>query len=154
MPSRSFSLALALAGIAVGAHVIATIGTWLWQRASLTSTSQAIVSLAHDAGARNATASDAATSIALLYADARHRAGLHAPNDAMPVLARAAPALASLPTGALRTANWTGGAWTLELGPLDDATLLALAERISATGLTALHAKTASGIRMRVTPPS
>ena len=153
MQSRSFSVALALAGIAIGAHVIATIGTWLWQRASLARTSQAIVSLAHDAGARNATASDATTLIALLYADARHRAGLHAPTDAMPVLARAAPALASLPTGALRTANWTAGAWTLELGPLDDAALSALAERISGTGLTALHAKTERGVRMRVTSP-
>ncbi len=87
-----------------------------------------------------------------LHADARHRAGLDAPNDAMPLLARAAPALAALPSGALRTATWTGGAWTLELAPLDEATLSGFMQRIDAAGLSSLHAKTASGLRARVTP--
>ena len=145
-----YSFALGVAALALGLHVLAGLGTWAWQRASLARAEQALVPIAQQAGARNAVASDAAQSIRTLYADARHRAGLPTPNDAMPVLARAAPAFAALPAGALRIATWNAGAWTLELAPLDEAALSGFIQRIGAAGLSLLHARTASGIRARV----
>jgi hypothetical protein len=68
----------------------------------------------------------------------------------MPVLARAAPALAALPAGALKTATWSGGAWTLDFVPMDDAILAGLSVRLSNAGLAVLHARTASGVRARI----
>jgi hypothetical protein len=70
----------------------------------------------------------------------------------MPLLARAAPALAALPPGALRTATWTAGAWTLELAPLDETVLAGFMQRLAGAGLSSLQARTASGVRARVTP--
>lgn len=151
-PPRIHAFALTVAALALGLHALAAVGTWAWQRVALARAEQALVPIAQEAGARDAVAGDAAKSIAMLHADARHRAGLAAPNDAMPSLARAAPALAALPSGALRTATWTAGAWTLELAPLDEATLSEFMQRIGTAGLSSLHARTASGVRARVTP--
>jgi hypothetical protein len=149
---RRFAFALTMVALALGLHVLAAVGTWAWQRSVLARTEQAIVAIAQQAGARNADAGNAAASTAMLNADARHRAGLAAPNDAMPLLARAAPALAALPPGALRTATWTAGAWTLELAPLDETVLAGFMQRLAGVGLTSLHARTASGVRARLTP--
>ncbi len=55
---------------------------------------------------------DPAVAITRRYAEARHRAGLAAPADALPLLARAAPALAALPAGVLRTAAYSR--WPLD----------------------------------------
>ena len=88
--------------------------------------------------------------IAHLHADARHRAGRAAPSDAMTLLARAAPALAALPTGALRTATYGQGAWTIDLAQVDDAVLASLRDRAGSAGLTVVHATTASGVRARI----
>lgn len=150
--ARRYAFALTVAALALGLQVIAAVGTWAWQRMALARAEQALVPIAREAGARNADAGNAATTIATLHADARHRAGLDAPNDAMPLLARAAPALAALPAGSLRTATWTPGAWTLDLAPLDEGTLSGFMQRLAAAGLSSLHARTASGVRARVTP--
>jgi hypothetical protein len=149
---RRYAFALTLAALALCVHVLAAVASWAWQRAALARAEQSLVPVAREAGAPNAVAADASRAIATLHAEARHRAGLDAPNDAMTLLARAAPALAALPGGALRTATWTGGAWTFELGPLDEATLSGLVQRIDAAGLSSLHAKTGSGVRARITP--
>ena len=146
------AVAVALAACAIGFHLVAMLGTWTWQRVALSQAQHALVPLAAEAGASAPDAENAAREIARLHAEARHRAGLAAPADAMPVLARAAPALAALPAGALKTATWTGGAWTLELAPLDDASLGAFDTRLALAGLASLHAKTASGVRARIAP--
>jgi general secretion pathway protein L len=140
-------------GVAVGAlalHLIAAGGTLAWQRLALARAEQALVPLAREAGARDASATNASDAIDRQHAEARHRAGLSAPADAMPVLARAAPALATLPAGALKTATWSGGAWTLELAPMDDTIVASLSARLASAGLAVLHARTASGVRARV----
>jgi hypothetical protein len=140
---------LAAAGVL---HVAATLVTWGWSAVEIANVRRDLVPVAVQAGATGATPQTAAADIARVHAEARHRAGLAAPGDALPVLARAAPALAALPPGALKTATWNGGAWTLELAPLDDAALTALVERLADAGLAALHARTASGVRARVAP--
>jgi hypothetical protein len=144
--------ALALLGIALGVHVLATLGTWGFTHTRFANVQRDLVPIAQAAGAAAATPQTAAADIVRVHADARHRAGLAAPQDAMPVLARAAPALAALPTGALRTATWSAGAWTVDIAPLDDATLDAFVARLAGVGLSALHARTSSGVRARIAP--
>lgn len=145
-PSRRPSLAFALTLlIAAGAlHVAATAGTWAWRKLELGRTQAAIAEVARAAGA-----SDAA-ELARRHAAARHRAGNAVPQDAWPRLAQAAPALAALPTGALRTARYSGGAWTLELGAIDDAALAAFDARLRGAGLSGIAARSPSGVRVRI----
>jgi hypothetical protein len=137
--------ALGLGAAALVIHVLATFGTWVWGRLDLASADRRL-----NAIAREAAATDAA-SLARAHADARHRAGLDASQDAMPLLARAAPALAALPAGSMKAATYAAGAWTLELAPLDEATLAGLDQRLAAAGLSWLHAKSATGVRARIT---
>jgi type II secretion system protein L len=147
-----FAAALGLVGAALLLHVVATLATFGWSEVTIDNLARDLVPVAHRLGATAATPPTAAADIARLHAAARHRAGLPAPGDAMPLLARAAPALAALPHGALKTATFSAGAWTLELGALDDATLAALVERLRAAGLSPLYARTSAGVRARVTP--
>lgn len=146
---RRFAFAAVLLALALGLHALAALATWAWQHVALAREQQALVAIAEQAGAK-ADTSNAAATLATLHAAARHRAGLAADDDAMRILARAAPALAALPASALRTATWTGGAWTLELAPLDDAVLAGLVQRGAAAGLAVLHARTANGVRARL----
>ena len=78
-------------------------------------------------------------------------AGLAAPSDATPLLARAAPALAALPAGALKSATYTPGAWTLDLAKLDDGAVAALDRGFANAGLASLQATTPAGTRVRAT---
>ena len=133
-------------------HALAGLGTWIWQRMELSRAERELVTIARQAGAENVDGANAAATLATLHAGARHRAGRDAPIDAMPVFARAAPALAALPAGTLRTATWSGGAWTLELGTLDDNALEHLVVRTRSAGLAPLHARTANGVRLRLSP--
>ena len=148
--ANRYVAALAIAVAAIVLHLLAAGGTLAWQRFALARAETALVPRARDAGARDATEANAIDAITRLHAEARHRAGLDAPGDAMPVLARAAPALASLPAGMLKTATWSGGAWTLEFAPMDDIVVAGLAARLSSAGLGMLHARTASGVRARI----
>ena len=80
--------------------------------------------------------------------------GLAAPGDALPLLGQAAPALAELPRGALKSATYTDGAWTLELaqGGRRRARGASIA-RSRARGVAVLQAPTAAGVRMRLVAP-
>ena len=55
--------------------------------------------------------------------------------------------------GTLRRATYAGGAWTLELAPLDAAALGALDARLKAAGAPALAASSAAGVRLRIGGP-
>jgi len=68
----------------------------------------------------------------------------------MPLLARAAPALAALPAGSLKSATYRAGAWTVDLAPQDEAASAALRERLEGAGLHVVQAPTASGLRARI----
>jgi hypothetical protein len=136
--------ALALVALAAGLHLAATAATWGWRKVELARSERALEAIARELGAT------VPAGIARLHADARHRAGRAAPSDAMPLLARAAPALAALPAGALRTATYGQGAWTVELAQVDEAALASLRERAGGAGLTVVHAATAGGVRARI----
>jgi hypothetical protein len=116
---------------------------WQAQRELVATVRQAGVADAADARA-------AAAALAARFAEARHRAGLAAPADALPLLARAAPALALLPAGAIRSATYASGAWTIDLGKTDPAQAGAAERSLRLAGLSTLSATTAAGTRMRI----
>jgi len=136
--------ALALVVLAGGLHLAATAGTWGWRKLELARSERALEAIARELGVT------IPADIARVHADARHRSGRAAPSDALPLLARAAPSLAALPAGALRTATYAQGAWTIDLAKVDEAALAALRDGAGSAGLTVVHAPTASGFRARI----
>ncbi|MEO5765737.1 MAG: type II secretion system protein GspL [Casimicrobiaceae bacterium] len=143
--------AIALAAAALLLHVAATLAQWSWLKYDAWRSGRAIVAMAQGAGIADATTADAALrALARRDAQLRHRAALAAPADALPLLARAAPALATLPGASLKSATYSDGTWTFELAALDSATLASLDRRLQDAGLAALQAKTNGGHRMRV----
>jgi hypothetical protein len=149
---RLFKPALALVALAAVLHVAATAGTWVARRIELARAQQSLAQLAAQAGIRVGPDADAAAELARAYTGKRHDAGLTAPGDAVPLLARAAPTLAALPDAALRSAAYAGRAWTLELGSVDEATASRVLQAIATEGVPVVHARHANGVRLRVGP--
>lgn len=145
---RTFRIAIAICAAAIALHVGATISEWAWLNVEHWRAGRALSTLARGAGI--ADTQDPAAGLARLRADARHRAGLAAPTDALPMLARAAPALAALPAGALKTATFGDGHWTFDLVLPDANAGAALEQRLNAAGLSALQATRQGGLRVRV----
>jgi hypothetical protein len=87
------------------------------------------------------------------YAALRHAQDLPAPDDALPLLARATPALAALPAGAVKSATYADGHWTLDLARPDAAAIADLDARLRAAGMPALVAPSATGTRVRFGGP-
>jgi hypothetical protein len=146
--TRWFRRAAMLAALAIALHVTATIGEWIALRVDAWRVRSALGEVARDAGA--ADGENPATAIAKRYADARHRAGLAAPADALPLLARAAPALAALPAGTFKSATYADGHWTFDLDKLDAGAAARLERQLAGAGLSTLQAVNPSGARMRV----
>ena len=145
---RLFRWAAALAALALCVHVAASLGEWLSLRVEDWRAKSALASLARDAGYVGI--EDPAMAISRGHAEARHRAGLAAPADALPLLARAAPALAGLPAGALKSATYAGGHWTFDLATADANATARLERQLASAGLTSLLAANATGARVRV----
>lgn len=143
-PRASFALALGLLATAGVLHVAATAGTWAVRKIELARTQAALADVVREAGA-----SDLA-DLARRHAGARHAAGAPVHDDAWPLLAQAAPALAALPPETLRSARYAGGAWTLELTPLDAPAHAALEARLAVARLAAVSAKAPGGLRLRL----
>jgi hypothetical protein len=147
--TRWLRWAAVLAGTAIALHVTATVGEWVSLRVDAWRVRSALAEVAREAGAISG--EDPATAVARRYADARHRAGLAAPADALPLLARAAPALAALPAGMLKSATYAEGHWTFDLDKLDVGAANRLERQLAGAGLSTLQAVNPSGARMRAT---
>jgi len=150
---RVFAPALLLAGAALALHVGASSVEWARLRLDARHDAQEWTSLAAMAGvAPDAAASPTAARLALSrrYAELRHANGLPAPDDALPLLARAAPALAALPAGSVKRASYADGHWTLELALADAAAIGDIDLRLRRAGVPALVAASPSGTRMRL----
>jgi len=148
---RAFRPALILAGLALAVHLAGLAAT----RASLAienaRLSHAIVDEAASLRVADATTPErAAAAIARAAAERRHAAGRMAPADALPLLARAAPALRTLPAGTLRSAHYATDAWTLELAALDGDRVSRVSRTLADAGLDVLTAPVAGGTRMRI----
>ena len=149
---KLFRPALSLLALAAIVHFGALLAQWTWVKVENWRTSRALMSEAvTDELPDAATPEAAAAAIERRYAELRHRASLAAPGDALPLLARAAPALGALPAGALRSARYSGGSWTLELGKLDAGVGSRLEQTLASAGLDAVAAPTSGGTRMRLT---
>ena len=68
-------------------------------------------------------------------------------------LARAAPALAGLPAGALKSATYADGHWTLDVQRTDPTLIRELDARLKRAGTPAIIATTAAGARLRIGAP-
>jgi hypothetical protein len=148
-----FRPALVIASVALSLHVGATLVQWASLRWSAWRVERETIALAQSAGIADATSGPAAIAgLVRRHADARHRAGLAAPGDALPLLAQAAPALATLPAAALRSAQYGDRAWTLELAKVDPDALARIDRSLGERGLTVMQAPTAAGVRMRIAP--
>jgi len=149
--ARLFRPALVISAAVLGLMIAATMIEWAWLKLDVWRMSRSIAALARDAALPDTASAEAATrAIAKWHADLRHRAGQSAPADALPLLARAAPALSSLPANALKSAIYADGAWTIELTAVDGSALTRIDRALTGAGVTALQAKTAGGYRMRL----
>ncbi|MEP7182237.1 MAG: type II secretion system protein GspL [Betaproteobacteria bacterium] len=149
---RPFRVAAILAVAALTLHVVATAGEWAWRKADGWRASTAWTELATAAGVPAAQADSPASArveLARRHAELRHAQGLPSADDALPLLARAAPALAALPSGTIRSATYADGHWTLDLIRPDDAAIRVFDARMRDAGLPALTATTAAGTRVR-----
>ncbi len=153
---RLFRWAAGLAACALALQVAATAGEWVWFKVDAIRQARTWTALATGAGVPGDQADSVAAARAALFrrhAELRHAAGLAAPGDALPLLARAAPALAALPGGAVRRATYADGHWTLELAVANDAALRDFDVRMHAAGVPVLMATTAAGTRARFGGP-
>jgi len=142
---------LAIAALAV--HVAGTILSWGSLRYREWQAERDTVAVARNAGIADVTdAQQASAALAARHADARHRAGLAATSDALPLLARAAPSLALLPAGALKSATFAANTWTFDVGKVDPAIVADVDRNLAAAGLPTLTATTPAGTRMRIGP--
>ena len=150
--SHLFAPALALVSAAVVIQVVASVGEWALLRLDAWRAAREWSSLAVAAGISAEAASttqSARNAIALKYADLRHARGLPAPDDALPLLARAAPALATLPPGTVKAASFADGHWTIDLTRTDPPIVAELDAQLRAARVPTLIASSESGTRIR-----
>ena len=146
---RLFRPAMTIAVLALGIHVIATLGQWLWLQWQTRTVQRELIAVAQAAAPESAATMPPLQAIGRRDADLRHRAGLAARDDFLPLLARAAPALATLPAGAVRSMRYADGHIVLELQESDAARTTRVQRELQAHGLTAIAAATATGVRLR-----
>ncbi len=146
--------ALWIAALAIGLHVAATLGQWLWLRWETAAVGRELTALAATAVPEFAAGGSATTAPALALAqrerDLKHRAGLLAGDDFLPLLARAAPALSALPPEAIRSLTYADGHLLLDLQKIEPTRPAALQRELQRAGLVAIAAPTANGARLRV----
>ena len=152
-PVRLFAPALLLASAALALHVIASSVEWGALRVQAWRDAREWRSLAGAAGIAPETAANPAAArlaLARRYAEARHEHGMSAPNDALPLLARAAPLLASLPAGSMKRASYADGHWTFDIALANPAAVGELEARMRGAGVPALVASSPAGVRVRI----
>jgi hypothetical protein len=151
-----FAPAALLVGAALAIHVLATLGAWTSLRYSAWRDAREWTALAVAAGVPPESAStmqSARTALARRYAELRHAHAMPAPDDALPLLARAAPALAAIPPETVKSATYADGHWTLDVAPADPATIRNVDARMRAAGVPMLAALSATGARLRLGGP-
>ncbi|MEO6927976.1 MAG: type II secretion system protein GspL [Casimicrobiaceae bacterium] len=148
--ARRWRPAARVALLAVACFALASIATVTFYANAARADRSAAIALARAAGADAQDFDTAIDAVNQRYTLARHAARETAPGDALPLLARAAPALAALPPGTWKRAIYASGAWTVEFTALDAPARDSLIARLSAAGLTALYAVGTDGVRVRI----
>ena len=152
-PRRLFVPAMLFAAAALTLHVVASSIEWAslrfeaWRDAREWMALATASGIPHDA---TPTRESARIAFSRRYAQIRHDHGLSAPEDALPLLARAAPALATLPPGTVKRASYADGHWILDLALANPAAIGDLELRMRGAGVPALVAPSPTGVRMRI----
>lgn len=143
---------LIIVAIALGLHIVATVGQWLWLHWEIASVGRELGAVARLAvpGLSDATPAAAAAALFARDRDLKHRAGQLADDDYLPLLARAAPALSTLPAGAVRSLSYADYHLLFDLQKIDPSLPAVLPRELQRANLTAMSAPTASGARLRV----
>ena len=130
------------------------MGEWLalqWQLRTLDREISALAQVAApDAGSSAGSDIAPAAAIARRDGELRHRAGLAAGNDLLPLLARASPAMSALPGGAIRSLHYADGHVIFELQKLDPSQTTLLQRELQRQGLVAIAVPVANGARLRI----
>jgi hypothetical protein len=153
---RLFVPALVLAAAALAFHVVATLGEWGTLKFESWREARAWTALATSAGISGAATENPAqaqAAIAKRYAELRHAQGMSAPDDALPLLARAAPALRTLGGANVKSAAYGDRHWTIDVARADPAAIAELDARLKEAGVPALIATSAGGTRIRLGAP-
>ena len=153
---RLFVPALMLAAAALALHVVATLGEWgalkfdRWREARAWTT---LATSAGISGAATENPAQAQAAIARRYAELRHAQGMTAPDDALPLLARATPALRTLGAANVKSAAYADRHWTIDVARADPAAIAELDARLKDAGVPSLIATSAGGTRIRLGAP-
>jgi type II secretion system protein L len=162
--ARLFRPALWIVGAALAIHLLAGVGDWLslqWQLRAIDRELSTLAQVAVGDSVANASgnaASVPASAITRRHAELRHRAGRAADNDLLPLLARAAPAMSTLPGGAIRSLRYADGHVVFELQKLDPPRTTLLQRELQRQGLVAIAVPianagadgAANGVRLRI----
>jgi general secretion pathway protein L len=153
-PARLLRPALWVAGLAIVIQACAGSGEWVWLRWQNARIDSEIRALAQGAvpelAAQVAAGVTPSVALARRERDLKHRAGLVASDDLLPLLSRAAPALATLPAGAVRGFSYADGHLVLELQKLAPGEPARVQRELQRGGLVAIAAPSASGARLRI----
>lgn len=147
---RPFRPALLVVACALGIHVLSSVGQWLWLHWQSAETRRELAVLARSVAPDANPEMAPATAIARRDAALRHRAGLAATDDLLPLLSRAAPALSTLPAGAIRSFRYVDGHVVLDLQKLDASQPARVQAELLRLGVVAIAAPSATGVRLRV----
>jgi len=149
---RALVPALALVAAAIALHVIATATEWAYHRYFAWVADRAVVALARGAGLEPVPDASAAESLLARRAAAALHAGARMDDgDALPLLARVAPALGALPAGSVRRVGLTERRIVADVGALDEARLARVLRDFANAGLDAVSAPIAGGVRISAT---
>jgi type II secretion system protein L len=148
--ARLFQPALSIAGAALAIYVLAGAGEWLSLQWQLRTLDREMSTLAQIALGGVAPDVAPASAIARRHGELRHRAGLPASNDLLPLLARAAPAMSAIPGGAIRSLHYADGHVVFDLQKLDPSQTTRLQRELQQQGLVAIAVPTANGARLRI----
>jgi type II secretion system protein L len=150
---RPFRPALWIAGVALAIYVAAGVGEWLalrWQLHTLDADMSALAQIAVPDSAPGSGSVAPASAIARRDGELRHRAGMAAATDLLPLLARAAPAMSSLPGGAVRSLHYADAHVVFELQKLDPSQITMVQRELQRQGLVAIAVPVAAGARLRI----
>jgi hypothetical protein len=149
---QRFRPAFVLMALALVVHFGALFGQLAWLQFSAWRVSRALISQSASAGISVAATPGAAfAAITRRYDAALRQAGKPTASDALPLLARAAPSIASLPNGSLKSMHYANDAWTLELANVGPDRISGVTQALDHAGVAAVSATAAGGTRMRLT---
>ena len=147
---RAFVPAIAWLVAALAVQVVATLALAAQEWVVVWRTDREVVEVARASGIDAPDATAAAAALARRAAQAAHGAGRSTDADLLPLLARASPVLAALPSGGVRRIAYADGRLTADLAGVDDGRANRLVRELSQAGLKPMSAPIAGGARVAV----